>query len=114
MTGLVITKLDVLTGIGPLQVAVRYRHPEGATLRRVPLPPVGPAPRGGRVRGAAGLGRGHHRRPRRWTTCPQAARDYLAYIADFVGVPIKVVGVGPARDQVIWVSERADAALEAA
>ena len=33
---------------------------------------------------------------------PQAARDYLAYISDFVGVPVALIGVGPGRDQVIW------------
>ena len=33
---------------------------------------------------------------------PQAARDYLAYISDFVGVPIALIGVGPGRDEVIW------------
>ena len=26
---------------------------------------------------------------------PRAARDYLEFIADFVGVPVKLVGVGP-------------------
>ena len=33
---------------------------------------------------------------------PQNARDYLAFIADAVGVPIKLLGVGPAKDQVVW------------
>ena len=33
---------------------------------------------------------------------PQAARDYLAYISDFIGVPIALIGVGPGRDEVIW------------
>ena len=33
---------------------------------------------------------------------PVQARDYLAFVADFVGVPVKLVGVGPGRDQVIW------------
>jgi adenylosuccinate synthase len=33
---------------------------------------------------------------------PQAARDYLAFVADFIGVPIALIGVGPGRDQVIW------------
>ena len=33
---------------------------------------------------------------------PQAARDYLAYISDFIGVPVALIGVGPGRDQVIW------------
>ena len=33
---------------------------------------------------------------------PQAARDYLDFIADFIGVPIALVGVGQGRDQTIW------------
>ncbi len=33
---------------------------------------------------------------------PQAARDYLDYIAEFTGVPIALVGVGPGREQVLW------------
>ena len=30
-------------------------------------------------------------------------REYLRFVSEFVGVPIKVVGVGPAREQVIWI-----------
>ena len=33
---------------------------------------------------------------------PQNARDYLAYIADVINVPVALIGVGPGRDQVIW------------
>jgi adenylosuccinate synthase len=33
---------------------------------------------------------------------PDAARDYLRFIADHVGVPIALIGVGPGRDQIIW------------
>ncbi len=33
---------------------------------------------------------------------PQAARDYLQYISDFIKVPVALIGVGPARDEVIW------------
>src|ERR671915_904839 len=36
MTGVVITKLDVLTGIDPLNVAVRYLGPEGASFDSFP------------------------------------------------------------------------------
>src|SRR5205085_4292145 len=36
LTALAITKLDVLTGIKPLQVATRYRGPEGATFDQFP------------------------------------------------------------------------------
>ena len=29
-------------------------------------------------------------------------RDYLAFIGDFVGVPVGLVGVGPGREQIVW------------
>lgn len=101
MDALAITKLDVLSGVGPLRVAVRYRSKEGATLEEFPyhqsilhsataeyeeLP--GFDADLGACRGVADL--------------PTEARDYLGFIAEFVGVPIKIVGVGPSRDQVIW------------
>ena len=35
-----------------------------------------------------------------------AARDYLRFIEDFVGVPVRLIGVGPARDQIAWLGER--------
>jgi adenylosuccinate synthase len=35
---------------------------------------------------------------------PGAARDYLALLADQVGVPISYVGVGPERDQYVQYS----------
>ena len=40
---------------------------------------------------------------------PSEARDYLRFIEDFVGVPVKLVGVGPERDQVVWIGEPAAA-----
>ena len=36
LTGLVLTKLDVLTGIDPLPVAIRYTGPEGASFDEFP------------------------------------------------------------------------------
>jgi len=36
---------------------------------------------------------------------PREARDYLEFIADNVGVPIRLAGVGPGREQVIWMGE---------
>ena len=63
LTGLVVTKLDVLTGIDPLHVGVRYLGPRGRPVRRLPLPPVDRAPRAGRLRRASRLARGHPRLP---------------------------------------------------
>ena len=101
MDALAITKLDVLSGIGPLRVAVRYRSKEGAELDTFPYhqsilhsatPEYEELPGFDldltSCRSAADL--------------PQEARDYLGFIAEFAGVPVRLVGVGPDREQVIW------------
>jgi adenylosuccinate synthase len=101
MTALAITKLDVLSGIDPLRIAVSYRHPEGARFDEFPyhqsilhtaeavyedLPGFE-----GDISGCRSL-----------AELPHAARDYVDAIADLSGVEVRLVGVGPARDQVIW------------
>ena len=100
MTALAITKLDVLTGLGPLRVCTATAAPT-TPVRPLPLPPDGPAPRVAEYEELPGwdepLGE-----CREESDLPQAARDYLAYIAEFVGVPVALVGVGPGREQVIW------------
>ena len=45
---------------------------------------------------------------------PQAAREYLDYISDFIGVPVALIGVGPGREQVIWTGTPSVAAPVAA
>jgi adenylosuccinate synthase len=104
LSALAITKLDVLAGIDPIRVAVRYRSSEGARLDELPyhqsvlhaaeaeyenLP--GFEADIGDCRSEADL--------------PREARDYLDFISENVGVPIRLVGVGPGRDQVIWMGE---------
>jgi adenylosuccinate synthase len=105
MDSLVITKLDVLAGIEPLRLAVRYRSSEGAVFEEFPyhqsilhsasaeyeeLP--GFEAELGACRTEADL--------------PPQARDYLRFISDFVGVPIRMVSVGPEREQVVWMGEK--------
>ena len=89
-------------GRGPLPLE------RGRRLRPLPLPPVDPAlgrrpstrscpastPTSPRCRSEADL--------------PPQARAYLDYIAEFVGVPIRLVGVGPDRDQVIWIGDEVE------
>ena len=79
LTGLVITKLDVLTGVDPLHVAVRYLGPEGATFEEFPYH-QSILPRRGGPRGVARLERGHLALPldrrapiRRGDTSPTSA-----------------------------------------
>jgi adenylosuccinate synthase len=101
MDALAITKLDVLSGIGPLRVAVRYRSKEGAVLDTFPYHQSilhSATPEYEELPGF----------DLDLTSCrnaddlPGEARDYLAFIAEFVEVPVKLVGVGPDREQVIW------------
>jgi adenylosuccinate synthase len=100
LTALAITKLDVLSGVGPLQVATRYRGPEGAEFDSFPYhqsilhkATAVYEQLDGWDEDITGV--------RRFEDLPQAAQDYLNHIEQFVGVPIVLVGVGPARDQVI-------------
>jgi adenylosuccinate synthase len=104
LSALAITKLDVLTGLDPLRIAVRYRGTEGAVFDTFPyhqsilhtasaeyvdLPGWDEDISGARTE----------------ADLPPEARAYLAAIADGAGVPINLVGVGPGRDQVIRMGE---------
>jgi adenylosuccinate synthase len=101
MTSLAITKLDVLSGLDTLRVAVRYRSREGALLDRFPYHQSilhGAEAEYEELPGFdADLGE-----CRSESDLPAAARDYLDFVGDFVGVPIRLVGVGPGREQVVW------------
>jgi adenylosuccinate synthase len=104
MDALAITKLDVLSGIGPLRVAVRYRSKEGAELDTFPYHQSILHSASAEYEELPGFDLD-------LTACrsaddlPQEARDYLSFIADFVGVPVRLVGVGPDREQVIWLED---------
>ena len=109
MTALVVTKLDVLAGIDPLRVCVRYRHPDGAVFDEFPYHQSiihTAQPEYEEMPGFEGeLGE-----CRRESDLPSEARDYLAAISDHLGIPVVLVGVGPGRDQVIWMGKRLQAA----
>jgi adenylosuccinate synthase len=101
LDALAITKLDVLSGIGPLRLAVRYRSKEGADLDTFPYhqsilhsatPEYEELPGFDLDLGSC----------RTSDDLPREARDYLDFVAAFVGVPIRLVGVGPDREQVVW------------
>jgi len=100
-TSLAITKLDVLTGLGALRVCTRYRGAEEATFDHYPYHQTVMHQAVGEYEELPGwdedLGD-----CRDEADLPAAARDYLGYIADFIGVPVTLIGVGPGRDQVIW------------
>ncbi len=101
LTGLVITKLDVLAGIDPLRVAVSYVGPEGARFKDFPYhQSVLHTARGETVdlpgwqEDISGV--------REIGDLPPAAREYLDFIEQSLGIPVVMVGVGPGRDEIIW------------
>ena len=100
-TGLVITKLDVLTGIDPLYVAERYLGPEGATFDQFPYhQSILHKARGDLIE----LPGWHENISacRSIDELPRNAQSYLDYVSDFLEIPIVMVGVGPGRDEMIW------------
>jgi len=99
LTGLAITKLDVLTGLNPLKICTAYEL-NGTRLDSVP----------------ASLKALEKCRPcfeelpgwqedisavRNYQDLPAAARTYLERITALVGVPIQIISVGPDREQTI-------------
>ena len=105
MTALVITKLDVLAGIDPIRMAVRYRSREGAIFNEFPYHQTILHSAEADYEDLPGF-RSDLTEVRTEGDLPSEAREYLAFIADFVGVPVKLVGVGPSRDQVVWIGDR--------
>ena len=100
LSSLVITKLDVLAGLDPIRVAVRYRSSEGAVLNEFPYHQTvlhGASPEYEELPGfTEDIGD-----CRTDDELPQAARDYIRFIEDFVGVPVTFIGVGPGREQMV-------------
>jgi adenylosuccinate synthase len=101
LTGLVVTKLDVLTGIEELSVATRYTAPDEASFEEFPY-----------HQSVLHKARGEYETLPGWAEditgarsfedLPANARSYLEFISDYVGIPIVMVGVGPGRDEIIW------------
>jgi adenylosuccinate synthase len=101
LTSLCVTKLDVLSGFDTIKVCKRYRGSDDAVFEDFPY-----------HQSVLHHAVGEYDEVPGWsediTGCrseadlPQAARDYLDLIADYLGVPIVLVGVGPGREQIIW------------
>ena len=101
LTSLAITKLDVLSGFDTLHACVRYHSAEGAELDGFPYHQTVLHHATGEYAELPGFSEDISD-CRSESELPAAARDYLRFIADYVGVPITLVGVGPGREQVIW------------
>ncbi len=98
-TELVITKLDILSGIETLKLCVAYQR-DGKIYTDLPFGPTeleGYEPVYEEFPGwsedLSGI--------RQWEALPGAARSYLDAIGKLVGVPVRLTGVGPEREQIV-------------
>jgi len=99
ITGLCITKLDVLDGLETLKICTSYKY-EGKTLE---LPPVGAdaiekceavfEEMPGWTQTTVGT--------RSKDELPQNALNYLKRLEEVVGVPVDIISTGPERDETI-------------
>jgi adenylosuccinate synthase len=106
LTGLAITKLDVLTGVNPVKICVAYEE-NGSRRETIPATiqelercrPIFEELPGwtADIRGV-----------RRLADLPLATRNYLQRLEELVGVPIQIVSVGPDREETIVVQNPFD------
>jgi adenylosuccinate synthase len=101
LTALVITKLDVLSGLDMLRLCTGYRGAEGAEFEHFPYHQSVLHHAAAEYEELPGWDE-EIGECRAIDDLPPAARAYLDRIAEFTGVPVALVGVGPGREQVIW------------
>ncbi len=102
MTGLAVTKLDVLDTFSELKICVGYRLPSGQVVSdRMPdtpelyqVEPIYETMPGW-------MTETHH--ARRWEDLPAAAQAYLRRISELARTPLVYVSVGPEREQMFAV-----------
>ncbi|RYG48612.1 adenylosuccinate synthase [bacterium] len=97
LSGLVVTRLDVLSGIGPLKVCTGYEGTKGFPTDVWDLADVKPV-----YQDMEGWD-GNLRTARTLDELPAAARRYLDFIEEQTGVPVAVVSIGPDREETIVV-----------
>jgi len=99
LTELVVTKLDILSGLETIRLCTAYRS---GTQRLAELPfgpsdlsPFAPVYEDlpGWQADVSGV--------RAWSDLPQAAQAYLDRIGELAGIPIRLVSVGAEREQVV-------------
>ncbi len=101
LTELVITKLDVLSGLPSLKVCTAYRL-NGQNYPELPFWAVDLEGCEPVYEELAGW-QEDLSKARRWEDLPDAAQQYLRKIAEFCHLPVREVSVGPERDQVVEV-----------
>jgi adenylosuccinate synthase len=98
VTHLAVTKVDVLSNVGAVKVCIAYQLPDGRKITHVPSDPdefASVKPVYQEFDGWGDLGDGS------WESMPKEAREFLQFMREKTGAQIKLVGIGPARDQTV-------------
>jgi adenylosuccinate synthase len=104
-----LTKLDVLDGVDPIRICTGYRskgvlhdHPMSNISHLKHCEPVYEELPGWQA---------STRAARRAVDLPDAARRYIARVAELSGAPVDIVSVGPGREETLWMKEPSLAGL---
>jgi adenylosuccinate synthase len=101
LTALVVTKLDVLTGLDKIRVCTRYRGEDGAEFDHFPYHQTVLHRATGEYVELPGWSEDISD-ARSEDELPENARAYLRFMEEFIGVPVVLISVGPGREQTMW------------
>lgn len=101
LSELAVTKLDVLTGIHPLKICVAYRSND-KEYRELPLGPGDLATFEPIFEQLPGWEE-DITDIRSFNHLPLEACDYILRLEELAGIPVRIVSVGPERNQVIYI-----------
>lgn len=101
LSGLVVTRVDILSGFEEIEVAVGYDL-DGTEIKYLPgdvddlarLKPIYKTLKGWK---------GDLRTARKWEDLPVEAQEYLNFIAEYTETPVAIVSVGPDREETMVV-----------
>ncbi len=100
VTGICLTKLDVLDGLKTVKICTSYQCPEQGILMTTPVGAEGYARVEPRYMEMPGWSENTFG-VQNWDELPQAAKDYISKIEEIVGVPVDIVSTGPDRVETI-------------
>lgn len=101
VTELMVTKMDILSGLSNLRLCTAYQH-GNQVVNELPMGPTNLTPYEPIYEELAGWDE-EITAVRRWQELPEAARAYALRLSEFCGVPVRRVSVGPEREQVVEV-----------
>ncbi|MBU0487930.1 MAG: adenylosuccinate synthase [Bacteroidetes bacterium] len=100
VTGLIMTKIDVLNDVSEIGVCTAYKTADGET-RRLPWDLNDAIPVVKYFKGW----NGSLSHVAKEADLPPQARDYIAFIEEYIGVPVIILSTGPDRTQTVMLKD---------